>query len=115
FERDDVGPKLRETAADHDPVALGEPFARDRTGGDPNRRFARRLPPAAAVIADAVLLPIGVIGVAGTERVRDIRVILATRILIADQQRNRRASRLPFEDAGQYLDRIGLAPLAHMP
>ena len=95
-------------------MALGEPLARDRACGHAHRRLARRLPAAAAVVADAVLLPVGVVGVPGTERVGDARVILAALILVADQERDRRAGRPALEHAGQDLDGVGLAALRHV-
>ena len=63
------------------------------------------------MIANAVFLPIGVVGVAGTERVGDRRVVLAARVLVADQERDRRAGGAAFENAGQDLDRVGFAAL----
>ena len=96
-------------------VALAQPLLRDRARGDAHGGLARRLPSAAAVVADAVLLPVRVVGVAGTERVGDVRVVLAARVLVADQQRDRRAGRAAFEHAGEDLHRVRLAPLRDVP
>ena len=81
---------LHERAADGDAF---EHFARNRAGGNAGRCLARRGPPAAAVVADAVLLPIGVVGVPGTELVDDVAVVLRALIDVADHQRDRRAGR----------------------
>ena len=51
---------------------------------------------------------------AGTEGLGDIGVILATLVLVADEQRDRRAGGQAFIDAGENLDRIGLTPLRDM-
>ena len=66
-------------------------------GGDPHRSLARRLPPAAAIIANAVLLPIRVVGMSRTEHVRDIRVVTALLVPVADQQRDRGARSVSLE------------------
>ena len=57
-----VRPDLDQRAAHHH---AGHDLARDRAGRDPRRGLARRLPPAAAIVAQAVLGVIGVVGVAG--------------------------------------------------
>ena len=115
LERNRVGSELRQVAADRDAVALAQPLPGDGARGDAHRGLARRLPAAAAVVADAVLLPVRVVGVAGAERVGDVRVVLAALVLVADQQRDRRARRAALEHAGQDLDGVGLAPLRHVP
>ena len=51
------------------PYFCAQPFLRDRAGGHHRRRQAGRRTAAAARIAHAVLLPVGVVGVAGAERV----------------------------------------------
>jgi hypothetical protein len=53
--------------------------------------------------------------VAGAKGVGDVRVILAARILVADQQRDRRTGRAALENAGEDLHRIGFAPLRDVP
>ena len=100
--------------ANRDPVALAQPFARDRTGRDAHRRFAGRLPPAAAVIAEAVLVPVGVVGVARPEGLGNCGVIPASRVFVADQKRDRRAGGPSFEHARQNFDAVGLAALGDM-
>jgi hypothetical protein len=52
--------------------------------------------------------------VPGPKGARDLAVVLAALIKIADQKRDRRAGRPAFEDAGKNLDLIGFAPLCDM-
>ena len=68
-------------------------LARDRTGRHPHRRLARAGAPAAAIVADAVLGPVGVVGVAGAELVLDVGIILTALVDVVDDQRDRRAGR----------------------
>src|SRR4051812_19803018 len=63
------------------------------------------------MIAHAVFLQIRIVGVAGTERVDEIVVILRTRVAVADQQCDRRAGRFSLEHPGQDLDLVGLVTL----
>src|SRR5439155_24675261 len=99
LEKNDVGTELRQMATDRDAVPFTQPLACDRPGGDAYSRFARGLTPSAAIVADAIFLPIRVIGVTGTKRVGDIRVVFAALVLIADHERDRRSSRSTFEYA----------------
>src|SRR5690348_8399582 len=115
LEWNDVGAELGQMTANLDAMALVQPFACDRARGDPYGGLARRLPASAAIIAYSVFLPIRVIGVTGTKGIGDVRVVLAPRILVADQKRNRRSGGAALEHAGQYLDGIGLPALTHMP
>ena len=88
-----------------------QPFLGDRSCRDAPCRLARRSASAAAMIADAVFLPVGVVGVAGAEGVGDIAVILAALVFVADEQRDGCAGGLAFEHAGQYLHRVRFAAL----
>src|SRR5206468_4226368 len=115
LEWNDIRAELRQMAADFDAKSLMQPLARDRASGDAHGGLARRLPAAAAIVANAVFLPIRVVGVAGTKGIGDVRVVLAARILIADQERDRRTGGSAFEHAGQNFDSVGLAALAYMP
>ena len=94
-----------------DAVALAQPLPRDRPGRHAHRRLARRLAAAAAIVADAVLLPVRVVGMAGTKRVGDVRVVLAARVDVADEKRDRRPRRAALEHAGENFHGVRLAPL----
>src|SRR5471032_2064313 len=59
-------------------------------------------------------MPVGVVGVAGTEALGDVAVILAALVLVADQQRDRRAGGDALVHARQYLHRVRLLALRHM-
>src|SRR6476646_407168 len=115
LDRHHVRVELRQVATDLDAIPFAHPLACDRTRRDANRGLARRLPSAAAIIAYSVFVPIRIVGVARPERIGDIRVVLAARVLVADQQRDRRAGGGPLEHAGEDLDGIGFATLRDMP
>ena len=114
IERDLDRPELRHVAADDDAVALAQPLAGNRTGGHTHRGFAGRGTTTTARIANAVLLPVAVVGVTGAEGLGDVGVILAALVLVADQQRNRRAGGHPLVHPRQDLDRIRFAALRDM-
>src|SRR5438128_8203681 len=105
---------LRHVAAHLHPETLMQPFLRDRAGGDPHRRLARRGTPAAAIIADAVLVAIHVVGMSRAKRIGNVGVIFAALILVADEQRDRCPGRAALEYAGEDLHRVGFAPLRNM-
>src|SRR3546814_2478180 len=63
----------------------------------------------------AGLLPVRVVGVAGPELPCDTVVILAARVGVADQQRDRRAGGPSLVHAGQDLDGIGFVPRRSVP
>ena len=65
------------------------------------RRAEARPPPRG--IAQAVLLQVGVVGVARAEGLRDLAVVLAALVGVADQQADRRAGGLAFVDAREDL------------
>ena len=52
---------------------LAQHLARHAAGRDPHRRLARRGPPAAAIVADAVFQLVGQVGMAGAELLGDRR------------------------------------------
>ncbi len=107
--------QLRQEPAHQHAIPLLEPLLGDHARGDAHGGFARRRAPAAARIANAVLLPVGVIRMARTELLGDVAVILAALIGIADQQADRRAGGTAFVHAGQDLDLIGLAARRGVP
>src|SRR5262249_49410382 len=110
---DSVRAHLHEGAADGHGCAEDavQNLARDGAGGDAARRLARRRAAAAGIVADAVLGPVGVVGVAGPELVLDGGVVLGTLVLVLDQKADRRPRRLALEQARQDLHLIRLAPL----
>ena len=99
FKRDFDFAQLREMAAYHHPKFFIEPLSRHRARRNARRGQARGRTPTTAMVANAELLQIGVIGVARTEAPGNIAVILAALIFVADQQRNRRAGGLTLEYA----------------
>src|SRR6266571_6931796 len=114
LERDLVRPELGEVAAHFDTVALAQPFLGDRAGSDADRGFTRRGPAPAAIIAQAVFLPVRVIGVAGPEGVGERAVILAALVLVPDEKADRGAGGPALENAGKNLDAVGLLALRHV-
>ena len=66
------------------------------------------------MIADAVFLPVGVVGMAGPELFGDIAVVLAALILVADQEGDRRPRGVALEHAGENFHLIRFTPLGHM-
>src|SRR5205085_10376629 len=71
-----------------------------------------------AIITQAVLRPVGVVGVSGTKPVSDLGIVLCTCIDIVDQKRNRRAGRdlairlIVLKDAGNDTYEVRLLALA---
>src|SRR5690606_41419962 len=96
--------------ASHALAALRLPRLADDAGGHVHRRLARGGAPAAARIADAVLLPVGVIGMAGAELRGDLRVVPAALVGVADQQRDRCAGGDAIEHAVEDFDLVRLWP-----
>src|SRR6185369_4833997 len=93
---------------------LSQDLARDGAGGDPHRGLARRGAPAAAIIAHAVFLPVGVIGVAGAEEILDLAVVLRALVDIVDDERDRRTRRFALEYAGKNAHRVRFLALRHV-
>ena len=114
LERDHDAADLRHAPTKPRAVLLEEPLLGDRTGRDHGRRESRRRAPATPRIANAVLLPVGVIGVAGPELLRDLTVVFAALVGVLDQQRDRGAGGLALVDATQDLHRVRLAALRHV-
>jgi len=96
-------------------MPFGQPFPGDHRRGHAHGGLARRGAATTARVADAVFLPIGVVRVARSESLRDVAIVLAALVGVADQQRDRRAGRHAFEHAGQDLDLVGLLPLRDVP
>src|SRR5262249_2233259 len=94
----------------------GNDLARDRPRGDARRRLARAGPAATAIVADAVFLPVGIVGVAGPELVGDVGIVAAALVDVVDDDADGRAGgQLPTllvgENARQHPGRVGLAAL----
>src|SRR4029434_657751 len=68
-----LGAKLDHGTAHLDRVA--QDLAGDGAGRDPHRRLARRLPAAATIVAYAVFLEIGVVGMGRPELVLDLGIV----------------------------------------
>ena len=102
---------LRQVAAHAHAVMPGQPFLGDHRGSHAHGGLARRGAPAAARVADAIFLPVGVVGVAGTEGLLDLAIVLAALVGVADQQRDRRTGGLAPVDPGEDLHLVRLVPL----
>ncbi len=106
--------ELREIALDRDTEPLAKILASDCTRGDTHDRLARRRATAAAVVAEAVLLLVRVVGVPRAETVLDLVVVARALILVLDEQADRRAGRAPLEHARQDANLVGLLALTGM-
>src|SRR5262249_5557713 len=96
--------QLAQITADDDAICLSEPLFGNRRGGDTYGRFPGRRAPSTSMIPNAVLLPIGIVGMTRAKRIDEVAVIPAPGILISDQQGNRRSSGFAFKHAGENLD-----------
>src|SRR6185312_17215255 len=95
---------------------LGDDPAGDGTGGHAHGGLAGAGASAAAIVAHAVLLPVGEVGVAGAELVLDVVVVPAALVDIVDDEGDGRArgdlpAVLVGERARENAHRVGLAPL----
>jgi hypothetical protein len=102
---------LRHAAVKRGAVLLGQPLLGHGTGGHHRCGEPRGRAPAAARVAQAVFVKVGVVGMAGTEGLQDVAVVLAALVGVADQQGNRCAGGLALVHAGEDLDRVGLVAL----
>ncbi|RMR61225.1 hypothetical protein ALP83_00869 [Pseudomonas syringae pv. actinidiae] len=113
LERDLDRAQLAHVAANDD--ALGcQVFLGNRPRCHAHGGFPCRTATAAAVIADTVLVVVGVIGMGWTEQVLDGRVVLGLLVSVADQQAYGGTGGFALEDAGEDLDLIGLLTLRGM-
>src|SRR5690606_8318635 len=99
---------LRHAGVEGGAELLLEPLPGDGAGRHRGRREAGRAAATTARVADAVLLPVGVVGVAGAEGLQDVAVVLAALVGVADQQGNRRAGGPALVHATENLDGVGL-------
>ena len=93
---------------------LAHPLLRDGAGADDGRGQARRRAAAAARVAHTVFMPVGVVGMARAERVRDVAVVLAALVRVFDQQCDRGARRDALVHAGQDPDLVRFLALRHV-
>ncbi|KPX58538.1 Uncharacterized protein ALO53_04577 [Pseudomonas amygdali pv. photiniae] len=113
LERDLDRAQLAHVAANDD--ALGcQVFLGNRPRCHAHGGFPCRTAAAAAVIANTVLVVVGVIGMSRTEQVLDSRIILGLLVCVADQQAYGGTCGFTLEDAGEDLDLIGLLTLRGM-
>jgi hypothetical protein len=106
---------LREMPTDLHAKFIGKPFFCDHCSSDAHGGLTRRGPSTTARIADAVFVPVGVVGMPRAELLGDPVVILASRVGVADQQRDRRARCDAFVNAGQELDGVGFVASGSVP
>src|SRR5579862_8436623 len=92
--------------------ALGQIFAGDGPGSYSHDRLACRRAPAAAVVAEAVLVLVGIVRVPGAETVLDLVVVARARVSVLDEDADRRAGGSSLEHTRQDTHLITFAPLA---
>ena len=73
------------------------------SGNNATDGLASRRASAATVVADAVFLPVGEVGMTGTEHVAKVVVVVAVLILVADDEADGLTGRLALEHAAQHL------------
>ena len=119
FERDgfgvgDVGhdvAHLFHVADDAAPEGAGNQLFGDDAGGHADGRFAGARAAAAAIIAEAVLGVVRVVGVSGAIDVLDVFVVAAALVLVADEDGEARAGGAPLEQSGKDFRLIRLVAL----
>ena len=111
FDRQRNVAHLGQTAADHDAKFLLQVFLSNGPCRHAHRGFTRGRTSAAAIVAEAILLFVGVVGVARTEDVFDGAVVLGALIGVFNQQTNAGAGGAAFKDAGENFDLVRLATL----
>lgn len=114
FEGDGFFADLGNVGGDVGAERFFQPFFGNRAGGNAGCGFAGGAAAAAAVVADAVFVPIGVVGVAGAELPGDVAVVFAALVGIADKQGNRCAGGSAFKHAGKDFHFVGFAPLGNV-
>src|SRR5690606_32950755 len=93
-------------------AALAQVLARDGAGSHAHDRFTRRRSSAAAIVAQAVLVQVGVVGVTGAEAILDLVVVARALVLVFDQQPDGRTGGAALEHPGQDAHLIGFLALA---
>src|SRR5690606_31160236 len=107
------GAELAHVATDDDALA-GQILLGDGAGRPAHGGFARRAAATAAVVADAVLAAVGVVGMGRTEQILDRRVVLGLLVGVADQQADGATGGPAFEYAGENLHLVGFLTLGGM-
>ncbi len=107
-------PELGQVAADLDAEPFLEVLLGDPPGGHPHGRLPRRGTPAAAVVAEAVFLLVGIVGMRRPELCGDLGIVLGTLVGVVDDQADRGARGAALEGPGQDLHLVGLAALGGM-
>ena len=104
-------PHLGQAAANHNPEFRGEEFLGNRSGSHAHSGFTGRGTTAAAIVAQAIFLFVGVVSVARAENVFNRAVILRTLIGILNQQTNAGPGSHPLEYAGEDFNLVRFAAL----
>ena len=114
LESDGFFAHLRNPADDFGAEALAQPFFGNGAGGHAGGGFTGGTSAAAAVVADAVFVPVAVVGVAGAELLGDGAVVFAALVGVADQQGDGSAGGFALEDAGKDFHAVGFAALGNV-
>ena len=77
--------QLGHVATNRNAIALQEPLLRNGRGCNSNGRLAGRRASASAIVAKAVLLKVGIVGMARPKGVGNVGVIFTALILIANE------------------------------
>ena len=109
------GPELGEPPPYRATEPRTEVLLRNCPRRDPERGLASRGPASAAVVANAVLGKIRVVGVGGAEDVPNRAVVPRPCVDVLDEERDRGPRAHAFEHPGQDPDLIRLAALRRMP
>src|SRR5262249_15580903 len=102
---------LQHVADDLRLTPLDQEAARDSASGHAPDSLAIGGPPATAIVADAELGLVGVVGVAGAIEVFEFAVVFGAGVLVAHQHPDRRTSGDALEDAGEDFDLVALFAL----
>ena len=89
-----------------DPLGA-EPHLGDSACDHTRGRFASRCPPASTMIAEAVFLPVGVVGMSGTATVAQGVIILAAVVAVANEKGDGCAQRRTVEESAQPFHLVG--------
>src|SRR6267143_2458428 len=104
-------PDLTQVTVDAHAEARGEIAARNRARGGPHHRLTRRRAPAAAVVAHAVFLLVGVVRVSWAEAILDLVVVARASVGVINEDADRGAGRASFKHPREDAYLVGFAPL----